>query len=211
MARGISNRETMLKAALALFNNKGTGPVTTNHIAKAAGVSPGNLYYHFRNKAEIIRELYERFLEEYRTMWDQLTRGPLEARSVLLALVDGFSINSKYRFFAIELTALCHQDAVLMTRQREVYTARFALLRQVVRRGEEKGIFIAEPDSEIYADILHVVWLINQYWLSYLSLLPGPATDAELQRGVRIALRVILPYLRPDFRDMVNRFLTEGA
>ena len=54
------NRERILDAALALFNDSGTARISTNHIAAAAGISPGNLYYHFQNKEEIIRALFER-------------------------------------------------------------------------------------------------------------------------------------------------------
>ena len=56
----MSNRQRIIDAALMLFNDQGTGAVSTNHIADAAGISPGNLYYHFRNKEEIIRVLFER-------------------------------------------------------------------------------------------------------------------------------------------------------
>ena len=42
------------------LQHRGTAAVSTNHIAEAAGISPGNLYYHFHNKEEIIRELFER-------------------------------------------------------------------------------------------------------------------------------------------------------
>ena len=56
----MTTREKILDTALTLFNNEGTAAVSTNHIAEAAGISPGNLYYHFKNKEEIIRELFER-------------------------------------------------------------------------------------------------------------------------------------------------------
>ena len=56
----MSTREKILDTALALFNKEGTAAISTNHIAEAAGISPGNLYYHFRNKEEVIRELFER-------------------------------------------------------------------------------------------------------------------------------------------------------
>ena len=40
-------KERILSAALRLFNSQGTAGVSTNHIAEAAGLSVGNLYYHF--------------------------------------------------------------------------------------------------------------------------------------------------------------------
>ncbi|MFN8512060.1 MAG: helix-turn-helix domain-containing protein [Chloroflexia bacterium] len=61
----MSTRERILDAALGLFNERGTAVVSTNHIAAACGISPGNLYYHFRNKEEIIRALFDRMF----VMW----------------------------------------------------------------------------------------------------------------------------------------------
>lgn len=54
----MKTRDRILAASQELFNTRGERPVTTNHIAAHLGISPGNLYYHFKNKAEIIRELY---------------------------------------------------------------------------------------------------------------------------------------------------------
>ncbi|MBL8594525.1 MAG: helix-turn-helix transcriptional regulator, partial [Devosia sp.] len=53
-------KSRILDTALDLFNEQGTAPVTTNHIAEALSMSPGNLYYHYRNKAEIVRGLFAR-------------------------------------------------------------------------------------------------------------------------------------------------------
>lgn len=58
-------RERILDTALDLFNDKGSQQITTNHIAEAMGISPGNLYYHFKNKAHIIREILGRLIHRF--------------------------------------------------------------------------------------------------------------------------------------------------
>ena len=56
-----STKERILATSLELFNRLGERNVSTNHIAEALGISPGNLYYHYRNKGDIVFALFERY------------------------------------------------------------------------------------------------------------------------------------------------------
>src|SRR2546426_10276574 len=53
--------DRIIEASLALFNEQGERNITTNHIAAHLGISPGNLYYHFHNKEEIIHQIFGRY------------------------------------------------------------------------------------------------------------------------------------------------------
>ena len=51
--------ERILETTLSLFNRFGELNVTTTLIASQMGISPGNLYYHFPTKEELINVLYQ--------------------------------------------------------------------------------------------------------------------------------------------------------
>ena len=56
-------KEKALISGLNLLNEMGAPNVSTNSIAIEADISVGNLYYHFKNKQQIVLALFERFLK----------------------------------------------------------------------------------------------------------------------------------------------------
>ena len=40
----MATKDRIIETAIGLFNIHGTKAISTNHIAKAMGISPGNLY-----------------------------------------------------------------------------------------------------------------------------------------------------------------------
>ena len=112
----MSTREKILDTALALFNKQTIMDVSTNHIADAAGISPGNLYYYFRNKEEIIRQLFERLYAAN----DEGFRLPADKTPALEDLQRLVRANYKllwqYRGLYRELVALLRNDPELRTR-----------------------------------------------------------------------------------------------
>src|SRR5687768_18251967 len=64
-------KDRIVTAAVELFNASSVGAVTTNHIAAHLGISPGNLYYHYANKEEIVRAAFDRMNAEADLLWEQ--------------------------------------------------------------------------------------------------------------------------------------------
>ena len=58
-------RTEILQVSLKLFNEFGSENISTNEIAKKTDISTGTLYYYFKNKEEIIVELFIKMNKEY--------------------------------------------------------------------------------------------------------------------------------------------------
>jgi AcrR family transcriptional regulator len=99
-------RQIILDTALQLFNGSGVGEVSTNHIASAARISPGVLYYHFRSREDIVREI---FMSMSRTIEDLWADG-LEPKVFLQRTLLVFW---KYRCFHREMVPLRRRDPQL--------------------------------------------------------------------------------------------------
>ena len=74
MAERSKTKQKILRTALALFNNEGESQISSVDIASVMEISPGNLYYHYKGKDEIIVELFADFEQEIR----QVLTSPIE-------------------------------------------------------------------------------------------------------------------------------------
>ena len=64
-------KDIVLNATTALLENHSFAEISLAEIAKAAGISKGTLYYHYKTKSEIFFDLADRYLC---TQWDDFIR-----------------------------------------------------------------------------------------------------------------------------------------
>lgn len=204
-SKSTSTRERIVDTAIGLFNEEGTGPVTTNHIAKALGISPGNLYYHFRHKEAIIQAIYARL----RPIWEASVSIPTDrfpTVSDLHAILGRhFHIVWEYRFYYRELPTLMRRDEELAVQYREVRQAGLANLERILRAFIQAGVLeIADPAPAI-PELARLCWLIADFWLPFVELSGEPIGPNDLQRGVDHVMRLLDPYFTPDTRAELAR------
>ena len=97
----MTTKQKILETTLGLFNQDGATEVSTNHIATALGMSPGNLYYHYRNKEEIIRALFSEFDNAANILYS-LPSDKLPTIDDLERMIEGtFELQWRYRFFFV--------------------------------------------------------------------------------------------------------------
>jgi AcrR family transcriptional regulator len=191
----MKTKERILDAALKLFNEQGTGAVSTNHIAEAAGISPGNLYYHFHNKEEIIRALFERLFVATDVAF-AVPAGHAPTLTDVIALVrTNFEIIWQYSFVYRELLALLRQDPALHGRFLEVRQRGYDGFREILIWFSQSGVMLPPEDETTLTRLADLCWLISEFWLTTVEVGGRAVDEGEMQRGIDLMMQVLRPYL----------------
>ena len=196
-------RTRILAVALDLFNERGPAAVTTNAIAAAAGISPGNLYYWFGGKDEIVRELHAQRMTAYEVLWGASAAGDgneperLDPGQVLDRLGADAALTRQYAFLARDLFGLLHADPVLAEQYRLVRSRRLARFTGIARSWRDHGEILPLGDPEL-DDLVRALWILAESWFAFEELdgaALGGSADPGSAGGTRYLRSVLTPYL----------------
>lgn len=202
----MKTKDKITNKALELFNEFGTNAVSTNHIAKALEMSPGNLYYHFKNKEEIIQELLKKMIEEYDNIFSD---NNLDDESNILQqlIFDDIQISIKYKVIYNELSSLFKNDNQLKEifiknqKKREVFLLSLFLKLQ-------KNGYIYENISEfVLKSVIDTIWFLENFRFLRYELKEKNIDKVEDLNHQEILLERLIPlygFLTDKGKDFFN-------
>jgi AcrR family transcriptional regulator len=191
----MKTRERILDTALRLFNESGTATVSTNHIAEALGISPGNLYYHFRNKEEIIRALFERQFDQADRLYQLSDDRPPTLGDLQRLVGATFAMSWQYRFIYRELIALLRRDEVLQRRWVEIRARGFSGFHELIGLFVAAGVLRDPADPAVVTRLAELCWLVSEFWLASVEVGGEAVDEAQMQRGVALMMQVLEPFI----------------
>ena len=200
MAR--QTRQRILDASLAMFNAQGEPNVTTNHIADELEISPGNLYYHFRNKDDIIEQLFG----GYEQRMDAALVAPpgrlpgLEDVWLQLHLV--FECIWDYRFLYRDLVDILTRNRRMRMRFARILKRADEQAHTVMRGLVQAGVMRASAD-EVDAASTNIL-VIATFWLNYAAARGDKDERASIRDGIVQVMMLIAPFLRDAERVHLN-------
>jgi AcrR family transcriptional regulator len=198
-------RARILAAALTLFNERGEPRVATGTIAESLGMSPGNLYYHFRNKDEIVEQLFRGFEE-------RVAIEPARAADALAAIEDLWLYLHlmleaiwDYRFLYRSLDDLLARNRRLRAHFNRIADRKIAAVVALCEGLVRARAMKAGP-REIAALATNVL-VVATYWLSFQSVRGSGGDEAQgaLGEGAYQVMTLFAPYLRGDARRHLDR------
>ena len=199
--------QRILEVSLELFNRFGEPNVSTTLISAELGISPGNLYYHYPAKDELINSLFDRFERAL----NELLRAAEDVRNVedaWLFLHMLFELIWQYRFLYRDLNDLLSKNRRLETHFQFVLKNKGQAVQKLLDGlSAGRAVQIALRDVEPVATAMVVVltyWLSFEYVRDPRRALEPDAAAAALLRGAFHVLSLLLPYLETGEREHLH-------
>jgi len=193
MAR--QTRQRILDASLAMFNEQGEPNVTTNHIADELEISPGNLYYHFRNKDDIIEQLFQRYEERMDTALVAPEGRLRDLEDIWLQLHLVFEAIWDYRFLYRDLVDILSRNRRLRMRFARILKRAADNAHSGMRGLVQAGVMRASA-VEIEATATNIL-VVATFWLNYASV----RGDRDEHEAIRLGIVQVMMLLSPLLRD----------
>ena len=118
--------ERILEVTLDLFNRFGEPNVSTTLISAEMNISPGNLYYHYPAKEELVNSLFERYERSLSALlaagWDHVVSHamPLLAEELIAQALS--STDRGYDLLAPKFELIAAESFALSTAARDACT-----------------------------------------------------------------------------------------
>ena len=204
-------RERILETSLRLFNDFGEPNVTTTTIADELNISPGNLYYHFRNKDEITNTIFAEFEREIDATLAVPARRRADVEDIWLFLHVMFELVWRYRFLYSDLNDLLSRNRTLEIHfkqilERKVRTAS-ALLEGLADAGDLEATAAEVPPLATNMVVVATYWLSFEYVRSPRNFAEGEV----VARGAFQVMSMVAPFLRGASRALFERLAHEYA
>lgn len=201
-------KEKILLKAVELFNERGISSTSPNQIAAALNISSGNLTYHFKTKAILVKEVYEQMhidsidfikLTGYLTLDD------------FRKIIGSFrNFMQKNNFFFQDLFFILNNYPEVGKLYEKSNLIRLEQGRSLFDYYVETGRMIPESDGINYDYLTHNVWMVGAFWnLQSRIFTPGVLFEKEMDM-VDMTWYMILPYLTKKGKeeyDQINEYL----
>lgn len=170
--KGQKTRQLILDTALCCLNREGISQVNCRVVAKAAGLTPGNIYYYFENIDAIIAELGAGLTEAAEISLIRLADGQLSSRDGRRqAALEWLEIVWTWRYAFLDFGQLQKDDPQSKANVRNMQERSVAIQAKGLEQHMlKRGLQLTDEDRVFCRDLAVSNWIISIHWLQYIAL-----------------------------------------
>ncbi|GAB4004050.1 TetR/AcrR family transcriptional regulator [Spirosoma sp. KCTC 42546] len=183
----------LLAAALYLFNRFGFVSVRLQHIADEAGVSVGNLAYHFNTKDALVEALYQSIQLAQEKLLSDLRHHPLFS-SLDQYIRNTFSLQQQYSFFFTDTLELMRAFPSLKQAHRKHLDWQTRQVDWLLTFSSARGALRipVAPDSSVL--LAHRCMLLTESWVNFERMRGIGAHELTITNYRLAVWSVLSPY-----------------
>lgn len=198
-ATRMKTRDKILLTSLSLFNAEGEPNVTTVDVANELNISPGNLYYHFHGKEEIIQELFAAFEVELNDILSAPIEKTLGAKDAWFYLYIVFEHIFNHRYLYRNLNDILQRYPQIAKRFSKLLELKVQAVRAVAL--ELRAQNFIDLDDALLERLCDNVAMSLTFWLNYNQLRErNTSNEIMIHQGVFQVMSLVSQHLRPEYR-----------
>lgn len=187
-------RTRILVASLLLFNEQGEPNTTTNEIADEVDISPGNLHYHFRKKADLVTALLAEFQADARRVLEPPEAQPLSLDDFWVFLHLLLEFKAAYEFLFRDMESLVVEYPKVGNTMRHFARALSATFELYIHALAGSGVMTIEiDDMPVVGRNLAVIALFSGRFDALVD--SSRSADDSALRIAAAVLNVLKPYV----------------
>ncbi|PKL75984.1 MAG: hypothetical protein CVV27_12580 [Candidatus Melainabacteria bacterium HGW-Melainabacteria-1] len=202
-------RARILDAALELFNRDGVEAVSTRQIAAAAGLSQGNLCYHFPAKDQIVETLYRQLWQAFEAMLAQRPQTQRQLADQPLATWMVLRTQYRYRFLMLDFVRLMRTYPEILAHFRAAVPHRQAQFQAIFAAYIAKGWMEPEPVPGAHQRLVMQCYVLGDFWMAEAEILFEGSEAELLLHYTGLICGMFWPYLTVQGRKILDQAQAE--
>ena len=186
----MKTKDKIVHVSIDLFNRNGVVAITTNHIAKELGISPGNLYFHFANKEEIIRQIFRQMAKETYQIWKMFWR---------------------YRFFHREMYYLRRKDAQLSKMWKAHIAKSLRIMTLMYKRWLKVGWMTPIRAADEIHFLVNVMLATASTFLQFFESADRTPAKKHVEVGKIYVARLLEHYTQGEMLQDFEKFIADHS
>ena len=187
-------KQIILDSALQLFNERNVDQVTIRDVAQKAGISHGNLCYHYPNIESLVENLYRRLVGELDDVFARMNGKEISLAQLRESSGNTFRILYAYKFLMLDFVTVMRKNKFIRDHYRKLYKIRKEQFRGVFAWMLREGYLKPELYPGHYEKVTEQLFIIGDFWIASAEILFEGKEKDKISYYADIVDQVLLPY-----------------
>lgn len=184
-------KQKIIQAAIELFNQQGVVSARIQDIAEKAGISPGNLTYHYKTKKELMQSVFRYMIK---TM-EQMAFGNqifVEGAEGMVVAKNFLEFQVKFRFFYQDTLEIIRAFPEIKVSYQEQVEREINIIKNLLYFAAGKGYLVPEPTDGHYDILAQNAWTLLNFRLTKREIIGKEGFGIE--EGLKELTALYYPY-----------------